>query len=103
MLVLVRQIATHAHSPSFASQNKLLIKLERHLGFFLVFFNVLCFLYLICSFRTNCVLVWILFTVVVGVGLLIAFYFKLAMQETAIAQKLQVVSLSLPCWRAVGV
>ncbi|KAJ5471013.1 hypothetical protein N7530_008370 [Penicillium desertorum] len=59
-------------------------------GFFLVCFNLLCFFYLICAFRTNLVLVYILFTVVIGVGLINADYWYLAMKETALAEKLQV-------------
>jgi hypothetical protein len=47
---------------------------------------------LICAFRTNLVLVYILFTVVIGVGLINANYWYLAMKETALAEKLQVVS-----------
>ncbi|KGO72743.1 GPR1/FUN34/yaaH [Penicillium italicum] len=55
-----------------------------------VCFNILCFFYLVCSFRTNFVLVYILFTVVIGVGLIIADYWYLAMKETALAEKLQI-------------
>ncbi|KAJ5519722.1 hypothetical protein N7463_000175 [Penicillium fimorum] len=55
-----------------------------------VCFNILCFFYLICSFRTNFVLVYILFTVVIGVGFIIADYWYLAMKETVLAGKLQV-------------
>nr|DAA06460.1 TPA_inf: GPR1/FUN34/YaaH-class plasma membrane protein [Aspergillus terreus] len=59
-------------------------------GFFLVFFGVLNFIFLVCSFRTNLVLVWILFTVVLGVGLLVGAYFQTAMQDARLAHKLQV-------------
>ncbi|CDM31639.1 hypothetical protein DTO013E5_2089 [Penicillium roqueforti] len=59
-------------------------------GFFIVCFNLLCFFYLICSFRTNFVLVYILFTVVIGVGLINAAYWYLAMQETVLAGKFQI-------------
>ncbi|KAJ5511717.1 hypothetical protein N7453_003820 [Penicillium expansum] len=55
-----------------------------------VCFNILCFFYLICSLRTNFVLVYILFTVVIGVGLIIADYWYLAMKETALAEKFQI-------------
>ncbi|CAI7581076.1 unnamed protein product [Penicillium palitans] len=55
-----------------------------------VCFNILCFFYLICAFRTNLVLVYILFTVVIGVGLIIADYWYLAVKETALAAKCQI-------------
>ncbi|KAJ5515386.1 hypothetical protein N7527_006946 [Penicillium freii] len=64
--------------------------MKLYTGFFLVCFNILCFFYLICAFRTNFVLVYILFTVVIGVGLIIADYWYLAMEETALAEKLQI-------------
>lgn len=57
----------------------------------MVFFGVLNFIFLVCSFRTNLVLVWILFTVVLGVGLLVGAYFQTAMQDAGLAHKLQVV------------
>lgn len=47
---------------------------------------------MICAFRTNLVLVYILFTVVIGVGLIIADYWYLAVKETALAAKCQIVS-----------
>jgi len=43
-------------------------------GFFLLFMGVLCFIYLICSLRTNIVFVVIFFTLVVAFGLLTATY-----------------------------
>lgn len=71
--------------------NKILT-IKWYTGFFIVCFNLLCFFYLICSFRTNFVLVYILFTVVIGVGLINAAYWYLAMQETVLAGKFQIVS-----------
>ncbi|PTU21808.1 hypothetical protein P175DRAFT_0508722 [Aspergillus ochraceoroseus IBT 24754] len=59
-------------------------------GFFLVFFEILCFFYLICSLRTNLVLVYIMFTVVVGLGLTAASYFHRATQDASLAHSYQV-------------
>lgn len=47
-------------------------------GFFLVFMGVLCFIYLICSLRTNVVFVVIFFTLVIAFGLLSGAYWQLA-------------------------
>ncbi|KAF4631873.1 hypothetical protein G7Y89_g6256 [Cudoniella acicularis] len=45
-------------------------------GFFFVFMAVLCFIYLICSLRTNVVFVVIFFTLVVAFGLLSGAYWQ---------------------------
>jgi succinate-acetate transporter protein len=45
-------------------------------GFFLVFMGVLCFVYLICSLRTNIVFVVIFFTLVCAFGLLSGAYWQ---------------------------
>jgi succinate-acetate transporter protein len=47
-------------------------------GFFLVFMGVLCFIYLICSLRTNVVFVVIFFTLVIAFGLLSGAYWQQA-------------------------
>ncbi|KAE9363150.1 hypothetical protein N431DRAFT_357090 [Stipitochalara longipes BDJ] len=47
-------------------------------GFFLVFMGVLCFIYLICSLRTNVVFVVIFFTLVIAFGLLSGAYWQIA-------------------------
>ena len=47
-------------------------------AFFLVFMGLLCFIYLICSLRTNVVFVVIFFTLVVAFGLLAGCYWQLA-------------------------
>lgn len=47
-------------------------------GFFLVFMGLLCFIYLICSLRTNVVFVVIFFTLVVAFGLLAGSYWQTA-------------------------
>lgn len=47
-------------------------------SFFLVFMGVLCFVYLICSLRTNIVFVVIFFTLVLGFGCLSGTFFYLA-------------------------
>jgi len=47
-------------------------------GFFLVFMGVLCFIYLICSLRTNLVFVVIFFTLVCAFGCLSGAYWQLA-------------------------
>ena len=48
-------------------------------GFFLVFMGVLCFIYLICSLRTNVVFVVIFFTLVCAFGLLAGSYWQNAL------------------------
>lgn len=45
-------------------------------AFFLVFMGVLCFIYLICSLRTNIVFVVIFFTLVLAFGLLAGTYWQ---------------------------
>lgn len=47
-------------------------------AFFLVFMGVLCFIYLICSLRTNVVFVVIFFTLVIAFGLLSGVYWQSA-------------------------
>jgi uncharacterized protein len=47
-------------------------------GFFLVFMGVLCFIYLICSLRTNVVFVVIFFTLVIAFALLAGVYWQSA-------------------------
>jgi succinate-acetate transporter protein len=47
-------------------------------AFFLVFMGVLCFIYLICSLRTNVVFVVIFFTLVIAFGLLAGAYWQIA-------------------------
>lgn len=67
-------------------------------GFFLVFMGVLCFIYLICSLRTNIVFVVIFFTLVIAFGLLSGAYWQLAnaygdgmnADKIALAHRLQV-------------
>lgn len=60
-------------------------------AFFWVFFDVLCFYYVICSVRTNLVLVWILFTVDLGACLVTAAFFHAAAGSMSIASKCQIV------------
>lgn len=60
-------------------------------AFFWVFFDLLCFFYVICSVRTNLVLVWILFTVDVGACLVTAAFFYKAAGSMDIALKCQIV------------
>jgi succinate-acetate transporter protein len=47
-------------------------------AFFLVFMGLLCFIYLICSLRTNVVFVIIFFTLVIAFGLLAGAYWQSA-------------------------
>ena len=47
-------------------------------GFFLVFMGVLCFIYLVCSLRTNVVFVVIFLTLVLAFGLLSGTYWQTA-------------------------
>ena len=60
-------------------------------AFFFVFFDVLCFFYVICSLRTNLVLVWILFMVDVGACLVTAAFFHKAAGIMDVALKCQIV------------
>jgi succinate-acetate transporter protein len=67
-------------------------------AFFLVFMGVLCFIYLICSLRTNVVFVVIFFTLVIAFGLLAGAYWQQANAfgdggnagDLALAHRLQV-------------
>jgi len=70
-------------------------------GFFLLFMGLLCFIYLICSLRTNVAFVIIFLSLVVGFGLLTGSYWNSAMAiastsparaaaKLAIAQRTQV-------------
>lgn len=56
-------------------------------AFFFVFFDILCFYYMICTLRTNVVFVWILFTVVIGVALVAATFFYTAIGNASVAHK----------------
>lgn len=64
-------------------------------AFFLISMAVLCFIYFICSIRTNCVLVFVLACIVIAFALLAATYWQLANGNTALAGKLQMVSGNL--------
>lgn len=57
---------------------------------FQVCMGALCFVYLICSLRTNIVFVAIFATLVVAFGLLTATYFQLANGNAVLAGRLQV-------------
>ncbi len=66
-------------------------------AFFLVFMGVLCFIYLICSLRTNIVFVVIFFTLVLAFSLLAAAYWYSALAignkdagKAAVAGRLQI-------------
>lgn len=63
-------------------------------GFFLLAMGLLCFIYLICSLRTNVVFVVIFASLVIAFGLLTGAYFQIAMGTNAdLANRLVVVSL----------
>ncbi|TKA80122.1 hypothetical protein B0A55_03331 [Friedmanniomyces simplex] len=61
-------------------------------AFFQVFMGVLCFIYMICALRTNIVFVGIFATLVPAFGCLAGAYFHLALGNTALATKLQLVA-----------
>lgn len=117
MPALVRQLHHFSDLAFLREREQESNDVKCYTGFFLLCFNILCFFYLICSFRTNFVLVYILFTVVIGVGLIIAGYWYLAMKETALAEKFQIVSplavifnasvltqsISFPGWRGCAI
>ncbi|MCJ1255480.1 hypothetical protein MMC24_003296 [Lignoscripta atroalba] len=67
-------------SPVFASS----------FAFFQLFMGLLCFVYLICSLRTNLVFVVIFATLVVAFCLLAATYWQLALGNAILAGKLQI-------------
>ncbi|KAI9759988.1 MAG: hypothetical protein M4579_001925 [Chaenotheca gracillima] len=59
-------------------------------AFFLLFMGLLCFIYMICSLRTNIVFVVIFFTLVMGFTLLAATYWQVANGNAVAAGKLQI-------------
>ncbi|TKA58688.1 hypothetical protein B0A55_10790 [Friedmanniomyces simplex] len=61
-------------------------------AFFQLFMGVLCFIYMICALRTNIVFVGIFATLVPAFGCLAGAYFQLALGNTALATKLQLVA-----------
>jgi len=63
------------------------------LAFFFLFFGLLCFFYLICSIRTNVVLVWILLTVTTGLELVAATFWYAAKGDVNTSHRCQIVSL----------
>jgi hypothetical protein len=65
------------------------------LAFFLLSMGLLCFIYLICSIRTNIILVFVFACLVMGLGFLSGAYWQLANGNIAAAGKLQVVSTTL--------
>ncbi|KAI9821211.1 MAG: hypothetical protein M1827_003945 [Pycnora praestabilis] len=68
------------NSPAFAAS----------FGFFLLFMGLLCFIYLICSLRTNACFFIIFLTLVLTFCLLAGTYWNLALGNAALAAKLQV-------------
>ena len=62
------------------------------LAFFLVSMAVLCFIYLICSVRTNVVLVFAITCIVLAFAFLAATYWQVANGNAVLAGKLQKVS-----------
>lgn len=61
-------------------------------AFYYVFFGLLCFIYLICSLRTNLVFFLIFLALTLGFGLLAGANFQLADGAVALAGRLQIVS-----------
>ncbi|KAJ9296873.1 hypothetical protein DTO271G3_5072 [Paecilomyces variotii] len=59
-------------------------------AFYYVFFGLLCFIYLICSLRTNLVFFLIFLALTLGFGLLAGANFQLANGAVALAGKLQI-------------
>jgi uncharacterized protein len=64
---------------------------NRNIGFLLLFMGVLCLVFLICSLRTNIVYVVVFTFLVVAFGLLTGLHFQLAVGNTDLATRLQVV------------
>lgn len=62
---------------------------DRKKGFYLCFLAVLTFIYLICSLRTNLIFVLIFVTLDTGLWLLVGFYWRLAVGDVQMANKLQ--------------
>jgi uncharacterized protein len=56
--------------------------------------GLLCFIYLICSIRTNIILVFVFACLVMGFGFLAGAYWQIANGDIAAAGKFQVVSLA---------
>ena len=67
---------------------------SRNSGFFLLFFTLLCSIFLICSLRTNAVFVVIFLTVTLALACLVGVYFQAAKGNAALAGRIKVVSTS---------
>jgi succinate-acetate transporter protein len=63
---------------------------SRTIAFFMVFMGVLCFVYLICSLRTNICFFVIFLTLVIAFGLLAGVYFNTSLGNAALANRLLV-------------
>lgn len=63
-------------------------------GFFLLFFGLLCLIFLVGSLRTNIAFVLVFLATTIGTGCLVGVYFHLANGNLELAQRLTIVSLS---------
>lgn len=79
--------------PLFSSGRYVLANNFTFLAFFFLFFGLLCFFYLICSIRTNVVLVWILLTVTTGLELVAATFWYAAKGDVNTSHQCQIVGL----------
>lgn len=61
-------------------------------AFFLLSMSLLCFIYLLCSVRTNVILVFVFICLVIGFGFLAGAYWQIGNGRIALAGKLQIVS-----------
>ncbi|KAI9804332.1 MAG: hypothetical protein M1833_007139 [Piccolia ochrophora] len=77
-------------SPAFAASfGPSLNHLCMRIAFFLLFMGLLCFIYLICSLRTNIVFVVIFLSLVIAFSMLAGAYWQLAMGNAVAAGRLQ--------------
>jgi len=72
-------VATAANPNPSPAEGLATVGFTASFGFFLVFMGVLCFVYLICSLRTNIAFVIIFFTLVINFGLLSGAYWNNAL------------------------
>jgi succinate-acetate transporter protein len=67
-----------------------------YLGFYLLFFTLLCFIFMVCSLRTSVAFVSVFFTATVALACLVGVYFHAAKGSPETAKTLTVVSSHKP-------
>jgi len=80
----------YSPDPTDPSQGLLSVGFHSSFAFFFVAMAMMCFIYLICSLRTNVPFFLIFLTLVLGFGLLAGAYWQTANGNAAIAGKAQV-------------